>query len=130
MNLRASADKELEVRGYQHDDLRTDHFFVDSSKESSPFPALREVVFPVLFPLDLIGGTKLPRMPRRGTPYDLPPYSLLVELLSHCGETDALGEPIAPRFCFTSISCSNKTISSTLLHKKIFHMKNTKNSSY
>jgi len=65
---------------------------------------MRVLVFPALFPLDLIGGTKLPRTPRRGTPYDLPPYSLLAELLSHCGETEALGEPPTPRFCFASIS--------------------------
>jgi hypothetical protein len=81
-------------------------------------PAIREVIFPVLLPLDLIGGTKLLRMPRRETPYDLPPYSLLVGLLSHCGETGALGEPIAPCFFFASISCPNKIMPSTFLRKK------------
>jgi len=72
----------------------------------------------MLLPLDLIGGIKLPRTPRRETPYDLPPYSLLSGLLSRCGETGALGEPVTPRLCFASISCPNKIMESTLLHKK------------
>lgn len=49
-------------------DYSTYHFLVESSNESSPFPAMREVMLPVLFPLDLIGGMKLPRIPRRGNP--------------------------------------------------------------
>lgn len=80
----------------------THHLFAESSDASSLFPATRVVTFPVLPPLDFMGGIKLPRTPRRENPYDLAPYPLFV--LSLCGETDVLGDPAKPRFCFASIS--------------------------
>lgn len=46
-------------------DGNTDHFLVESPIESSFFPMTREVILEVDPPLFLIGGTKLPRNPRR-----------------------------------------------------------------
>ena len=52
----------------------TNHLLVESSNESSHFPeTLDVVIFPAFPPLDLIGGTKLPRKPRRDKPPDLMP---------------------------------------------------------
>lgn len=86
------------------------HLFVESPNASSLFPAIREVTFPTLPPLDLIGGTKLPRTPRREKPYDFTPCPLLAKLFSLCGETEALGDPANPRLCLASISCDKETI--------------------
>lgn len=60
----------------------THQLLVESSNASSDFPEIFEVICPTLPPLDLTGGTKLPRTPRRETPYDLVLKLLLATLLS------------------------------------------------
>ena len=73
-------------RTLHHMDVHESHSDLKHS-----FPAIYEITLLAFLPFGLIGGTKLPRMSQRGKSYDFAPKSLLVKLLSLCGETETLG---------------------------------------
>ena len=83
------------------------------------FPAIYEITLLAFLPFGLIGGTKLPRMSQRGKSYDFAPKSLLVKLLSLCGETETLGvlaeTPSLPCIHFQSCPGSYKTITKNIV---------------